>query len=70
MTQHTPDYIEDMLKIIDEQNETIGRLRQDKAEMLEALQALMGTCCHRIEWERKWPNIVEKCKAAIAKATQ
>ena len=37
-------------------------------DLLEALEALMGTCFHRVEWERKWPNIVKKCRDVTAKA--
>lgn len=45
-----------------------ARLIAAAPDLLEALQALMGTCCHLIAWERKWPNVVAKCKAAVAKA--
>jgi len=64
----SPDFpLDDVLTKIHRRDAELIQLRQDKADLLEALEALMGTCCHRVEWERKWPNIVKKCKAAIAK---
>lgn len=51
-----------------EELQSNARLIAAAPELLEALQALMGTCCHRVEWERKWPNVVKKCKAIVAKA--
>ena len=42
----------------------IERLREDKAELLEALTGLYEVCC----WEKVAPEI-DAAKAAIAKAT-
>ncbi len=47
-----------------------ARLIAAAPQLLTALQALMGTCCHLAEWERKWPNVVKTCYDAVAKATQ
>ena len=52
-----------------EHSEKIGELTKQRDELLECLQALMGTCCHKVEWKRKWPKVVGCCYAAIAKAT-
>jgi len=43
-------------------------IREQRDDLLEALVGLYGTVTGLKKWETRWPNIMAKARAAIAKA--